>query len=366
MSRRRERQAVRYAVVGLGDIAQEAVLPAFANARPQAELAGLVSGDEAKLRRLGKKYGVESLWTYDEYDDCLASGEIDAVYIALPNTLHERYAVRAAAAGVHVLCEKPLATSSESAERIVAAARDAGVKLMTAYRLHFERANTRAVELVRAGRIGEPRIFDAVFTMQVKDPNDIRLQRKVGGGTLWDIGIYCLNAARSVFRAEPIEGVALTAADDDKRWSEVEEMASVVLRFPKERLATFTCSFGAAKGSSYRVIGSRGEIRVEPAFHYTQPLRLVVTVGERTREQHYPRRDQFAPEFVYFARCIRDDVEPEPSGVEGLADVRILEALYRSARSGGHRVRFAETKKTKRPSAAQELYRPPVKKKKAS
>lgn len=359
-----EHSKVRYAVVGLGHIAQEAVLPAFAHAKENSVLAGLVSDDPKKLKRLGRKHRVRSLWSYAEYGECLRSGEIDAVYIALPNTLHERFGVRAAKAGIHVICEKPLSTTAASCLRMIDAARDARVKLMTAYRLHFERANTQAIEIVRSGKLGEPRIFNALFTMQVEDRHDIRLRRATGGGTLWDIGIYCLNAARYVFRSEPIEALALSASDDDKRFREVEEMVSVVLRFPKERLATFTCSFGASKSSSYQVIGTRGDLRVDPAFHYSKGLHHRLTIDGRTRERDYPRRDQFAAELVYFSRCIRDDVEPEPSGVEGLADVRIVEALYRSAKKGGMPVSLVPIRKTKRPSAAQELYRPPVRKSK--
>jgi glucose-fructose oxidoreductase len=243
---------------------------------------------------------------------------------------------------------------------MIDAARESGVKLMTAYRLHFERANTRAIEIVRSGKIGEPRIFTAHFTMQVKDPKDIRLHRATGGGTLWDIGIYCLNAARYVFRSEPIEAVAISAKDGDTRWREVEEMASVVLRFPKDRLATFTCSFGAQKTSAYRVIGTRGELQVDPAFHYSEALRHLLTIGDRTRQHHYPRRDQFAPELIYFSRCIRRNIEPEPSGIEGWADVRIIEALYRSIRSGGKRVKLTPIRKARRPSAALEMYRRPT------
>jgi glucose-fructose oxidoreductase len=233
------KKRIRYAVVGLGHIAQVAVLPAFGNARRNSRLAALVSGDPVKLDALGKKYGVDRLYTYEQYDECLKSGEVDAVYIALPNSLHCEYAVRAARAGLHVLCEKPLAVTEEECERMARAASEAGVKLMTAYRLHFERANLEAVEIVRSGRIGEPRLFNSTFGTPVV-PGNIRVKRALGGGVLYDIGIYCINAARSLFRDEPVEVSAVTAGTLD----EVEESVSAVLRFPNERLATFTASFG--------------------------------------------------------------------------------------------------------------------------
>src|SRR5688572_18066158 len=203
------KRLIRYAVVGLGHIAQVAVLPAFGNARRNSKLVALVSGDVFKRKQLSEKYGVEKTYSYEEYDACLASG-IDAVYIALPNHLHCEYAVRAARAGVHVLCEKPLALTEEDCGRMAAAAREAGVKLMTAYRLHFERANLEACEVARSGRLGEPRLFNSTFCTPV-EPGNIRARRETGGGVLWDIGIYCINAARSLFRDEPVEVQATTA-----------------------------------------------------------------------------------------------------------------------------------------------------------
>jgi len=172
------RKQVRYAVVGLGHIAQVAVLPAFGNARRNSRLAALVSGDPVKLEELGAKYHVDPRYSYERYDEMLKSGEVDAVYIATPNSLHAEYAIRAAQAGLHVLVEKPMAVTEEQCERMAEAARTAGVKLMVAYRLHFERANLEAIEVARSGRIGEPRIFTSTFTMQVVLGN-IRLQHVI-------------------------------------------------------------------------------------------------------------------------------------------------------------------------------------------
>jgi glucose-fructose oxidoreductase len=234
---------------------------------------------------------------------------------------------------------------------------------MTAYRLHFERANLKAVDIVRSGRIGRPRVFDAVFTMQVKDPDNIRLRRKTGGGPVWDIGIYCLNAARYLFQAEPEEVLAFTAGNRAGRFAEVEEAAAAILRFPDQRLASFTCSFGAADTSTYRIVGTSGDLRVEPAYEYAGELRHVLTVDGRKREQVYPRRDQFGPELVYFSDCILEHVDPEPSGREGLADVRVIRAIYESARTGCA-VRLSGFEKRRRPSLEQEIHRPPVKKRK--
>jgi predicted dehydrogenase len=354
-----EKAKVRYAVVGLGYIAQIAVLPAFAKAK-NSELAALVSDDNVKLEKLSKKYKVPSTYSYQEYEDCLTSGEIDAVYIALPNSMHRDYTVRACKAGIHVLCEKPLAVTESECEEMIRAASESGVKLMTAYRLHFEKANMTAVEIAGSGRIGELRAFNSVFTMQVKE-GDIRLQKDLGGGTLYDIGIYCINAARYLFQDEPIEVVGFSANSGEKRFKEVDEMFSAILRFPDERLASFTTSFGASDISAYQIVGTEGDLRVDPAYEFAADLKHHLTIKGRTRERTFSKRDQFAPELIYFADCVINDKTPEPSGEEGLADVRIIRALYESA-STGQPVSLGEFRKERRPSIEQELREPPVRK----
>lgn len=352
------KRKIRYAVVGEGYISQAAVLPAFAHATRNSSLAALVSGDPVKLKKLGKKYAVPHTFSYEEYDACLQSGEVDAVYIALPNHLHREYTVRAARAGVHVLCEKPMAVTERECERMIRACDDNHVKLMIAYRLHFEEANMKAVEILKSGKIGEPRIFNSVFTQQVEAGN-IRLKDETGGGTLYDIGIYCLNAARYLFRAEPIEVTAYTASNGEQRFKEVEEMASVMLRFPDDRLATFVCSFGAASANSYQIIGTKGDLRVAPAYELADKLKHELTVNEKTRERTFSKRDQFAPELLYFSDCIINDHKPEPSGAEGLIDVAIIRAMYRSAKTGKP-VKFGKFERKPRPTLKQELQRPPV------
>jgi predicted dehydrogenase len=348
------RRQIRYAVVGLGHIAQVAVLPAFGNSRRNSKLAALVSGDPVKLEELGKKYAVERRCSYQEYDALLKSGDIDAVYIALPNSMHCDYAVRAAQAGVHVLVEKPMAVTEEECERMARAARDSNVKLMVAYRLHFERANLEAIEVARSGRIGEARLFSSTFTMHVV-PGNIRVKSALGGGVLYDIGIYCINAARGLFRDEPVEVRAATSGSI----GDIEESVSCILRFPNERIAAFTCSFGAADVSEYRVVGSKGDLAVEPAYEYAMALQHRLTLDGEVKERRFAKRDQFAPELLYFSDCVLKNQDPEPSADEGLADVRIIRALYRSAEAG-QPVELKPYEKRDRPSLEQEIRRPPI------
>ena len=348
------KRQIRYAVVGCGHIAQVAVLPGFANARRNSTLAALVSGDAVKRKALSEKYGVETTYSYEEYAECLK--QVDAVYIALPNSMHCEYAVRAARAGVHVLVEKPMAVTEEECEEMNRAAREAGVKLMVAYRLHFERANLEAGEIARSGRIGEPRVFNSTFCTPVV-PGNIRVKKDLGGGVLYDIGIYCINAARALFRDEPHEVEALTSGALD----EVEESVSAVLRFSNERIASFTASFGAAKVSEFRLAGTKGDLALEPAYDYAKPLKHRLTIDGDTRERRFAKRDPFAPELLYFSDCILQNGTPEPGGDEGLADVRVIRALYRSAEAG-RPVSLEPFAKRSRPSLEQEIRRPPIEK----
>lgn len=350
---------IRYAVVGLGYIAQAAVLPAFAKAR-NSELVALVSDDDTKLKKLGRKYKVPLTFSYQDYYRCIASGDIDAVYIALPNSMHRDYSVPALSSGIHVLCEKPMAVNESECEEMIDVARQNKVKMMIAYRLHFEEANLKAIEFARSGKLGEIRAFNSVFTMQVKE-GDIRLQKELGGGTLFDIGVYCINAARHIFQTEPLEVFALSANNGEKRFQQVDEMTCAILRFPGERLASFTTSFGASDISAYQIVGTEGNLRVDPAYEHAGDLKHHLTVKGKTRERVFPKRDQFAPELIYFSDCIINGKDPEPSGKEGLADVRIIRAAYRSAETR-EPIKLAYFEKETRPSIDQEMHEPPVKK----
>jgi glucose-fructose oxidoreductase len=349
---------VRYAVVGLGYIAQIAVLPAFANARRNSRLTALVSDDPGKLRLLGKRYGVSGLYSYDRFDECLDSGTVDAVFIALPNHLHHAYTLRSARAGKHVLCEKPLGVTEDECTEMSAAAQEKGVRLMTAYRLHFERANLKALEIARRGRLGDLRAFQSLFCMQVERGN-VRLEAAAGGGPLYDIGIYCINAARNLFGDEPVEVTALSSRSPDPRFSEVDEATSAVLRFPGERLASFTCSFGAAEASSLDLVGTKGRLRLETPYTFAGPITLHTRIKDREKKQVFAARDQFAPELLYFSDCVRRGTTPEPNGREGTADVRIIQALLKSADTG-RPVKLDPFPSDRRPDPSQEIERPPV------
>ncbi len=358
---RNGKRKIRYAVVGLGWISQDALLPGFQNATGNSELVALVSGDPKKLKSLGRRYGIHRLYSYDDYDACLTSGEVDAVYIGLPNHLHADYTIRAAKHGVHVLCEKPMAVTEQECRRMMRAAEDNKIKLMIAYRLHLEPANLDAIKLVADGKIGEPRFYVSTHTGNI-EPGNVRLMPvEQGGGPVYDIGVYCINAARYLFRAEPTEVFAVATNGTAARFRQSTETVSVVMTFPGERIASFTCSFGTASISSYSIVGTKGALTLDPAFGFQEGLRHELVVGDKMREREYAAGDQFGTQLKYFSDCILNDKRPEPSGQEGLNDVHIVRAIHKSAQTN-RAVRLTQLEDKRKPDQRQKMRAPAAKK----
>ncbi len=351
------KKRIRYAVVGLGHIAQVAMIPAFKQAKRNSELVAVVSGDRAKRREIAQRYKVQA-FDYDDYDECLQM--VDAVYIALPNSMHEEYTIRAARAGVHVLCEKPLAVTVDECRRMIAACRKANVKLMTAYRLHLEPLTIDAIELARRGKLGTLKYFNSSFSMTVRQ-GDIRTKRDQGGGSLYDIGVYCINAARNLFGEEPTRVSAISINSGVAKLAEIDETTAATLQFGNDRIAAFVTSFNAADVSAFRIVGTKGDLRADPAYEYAEGLEYTVTIdGKKTRKK-LPKHDQFAPQLLYFSDCILKNRQPEPSGEEGMQDVRIVQALYKSSRLG-RPVTIPVFVDRKRPSKRQKISRPGIRK----
>lgn len=352
---KRAKHRVRYALIGAGGIARTAVLPAFDRASENSELAAIVSGDADKRRELAARYGVET-GSYEELESLIERAHVDAVYVATPNDLHREHTERAARAGAHVLCEKPMAPTVEDCEAMLRACQAANVRLMIAYRLHFEEASLRAIEIAQGGQIGRARLFTAWLTQQVK-AGDIRARGKPGAGALFDLGVYPINAVRHLFRAEPKRVYCAITRGDSRFEGGVDASASGTLLFDDDRMAQFSVSLEASSVSAYRVIGERGNLVVEPGFAYDEGLRHVLTINGRSDERRFPRRDQFAAEIVAFSRAVLEHQEIEPSGEEGIADVRIVQALLESAKLGKP-IELPPFKRTLQPSLHQEIHLP--------
>lgn len=253
-----------------------------------------------------------------------------------------------------------MAVTVRECQRMIDACARHRTKLMVAYRLHFEDINLHAIDVVRKGRIGEPRFFTSSFSMTVRR-GDIRTRSAMGGGSLYDLGVYCVNAARYLFRAEPYEAMAISTHGGGAKLAEIDESTSAILRFDNDRVATFTTSFNAADVGDYRIVGTKGDLHVDPAYEYATGLGYTLAIGGKSERRAAPKRDQFAPELLHFSDCIRHDRKPEPSGEEGLQDVRIVEALYRSAATG-RVVRLRRARDARYPDLRQRIVRPGIRK----
>lgn len=325
---------VRYAVVGAGWISQIAFMPSVAQTG-NSEMTAIVTGNAEKAAQLAEFYGIENVYSYDQYDEMLAADVVDAVYIALPNSMHADYAIRALNVGKHALVEKPLATTIAESEAMIKAANDNGALLMTAYRLHTEPGSVELIERLKEGVIGEVKHFASTFSFQ-SDPANHRLQAEHWGGPFQDIGVYCLNAARHVFRDEPTHVMAMKGhGKGDARFKEVEGSMAVTLMFPGERLAQFMISFEAGSTDMFRVIGTEGEITVEPAFEFKATPKLKITRDDGNNEElTFPDSDHFGGQTAYFSDCILNGTQPESDGEEGLADMHALLAMEKAAATG--------------------------------
>jgi len=324
---------VRYAVVGLGDISQRAFMPAVSHTH-NSEIVALVTGDPEKAGDLCKEYKIKDSYSYEQFSILLQSKTVDAIYLATPNWRHAEFAVPALKAGVHVLLEKPMEVSSAKCQEILDAQKESKAKLMIAYRLHFEPATIAGIEKVRSGDLGQVHMFNASFSQLCK-PENHRGQNGEDAGPLFDMGVYPLNAARNLYGAEPIEVFAFGTKHPGSGFSEdFCDTVCATLVFPENRLAQFTVSYFGNKLDEYVIAGTKGSIRVSPAFMYKSGLEFApLTVGEKRSHETFKHTDQFGGELQYFSECIQKNVDPEANGEEGLCDVRVVEALIRSLRT---------------------------------
>jgi predicted dehydrogenase len=324
---------IGYALVGVGHFVERALLPAFANATDNSRLVALVSDDREQADRLARQFEVPA-YHIDQYRQCLQRPEVEAVYIALPNSMHADYSVEAARAGVHVLCEKPMAVTADECRRVIRTCQKSQVKMMVAYRLQREPAHRAAMETVKAGRLGRLKTFSADISIRIDSPQDTRLQRRLGGGTVYDLGVYCINSARYFLGAEPAQVMAMTARSTRRHGGDADEGCVALIRFPDDQLAHFHTSFAEEPTSMLTLFGEDGYLRLCPAFEDAAGVDLEVVSGGHRDRRHFPRTDPFGPELIYFSDCVLNDRQPEPGGFEGLQDVRVVEAIYRSARDG--------------------------------
>jgi predicted dehydrogenase len=325
---------IGYAVVGLGTLARNAILPAFAHCK-NAKLIAVVSRDDRKAAELRKKFRTASYST-THFDDCLANPEISAVYIVTPPGLHEEFTVRAAEAGKHVLCEKPLAATVAQSARMVAACRQNGVLLMTAYRKYFEPSTLFLKSLITSGALGRIDMihtsFSEIFIPKSSLPWLLDLSL-AGGGPLMDLGIYCVNTSRWLAGEDPIEAIAQSWRHDEYRFKDVEEGVTFRLNFPSGLVVQASSTYSAAMSSFIFVQGSKGWLSLSPAYTYEDERRVTGKIAGRLIDRHFKPLDEFALEIDAFSSAIRRKKNVAPDGVQGLRDMIILQAIYDSAHS---------------------------------
>lgn len=328
---------VGFAVVALGRLSVEQILPAFGQAK-KSRLAALVSGSQDKLTVLGRQYGIrrEALLGYDELERLREMEDVKAVYIVLPNAMHKEYVLRSAAIGKHVLCEKPMATSLEDARSMIEACSSAGVKLMIAYRCRYQPHHLEVIRRAQSGDLGPIKLIESINGQNQGDPEQWRLRKALaGGGSLPDVGIYCLNAARAVTGEEPVEIEArIHSTEGDPRFREVEESVAWTMRFPAGAMANLSTSYGIHRASRLAVHLDGGNLLLDNAYPYKgQRLTLRRAIDSRETETliEVSAKDQFALELDHMAECVLEDKQPKTPGEEGLRDMRLMEAIYKSA-----------------------------------
>lgn len=339
---------LRYCIVGLGRISLDEFMPGVRLSH-KARLTALVSANRAKAEKVAAQYQIDpkNIYSYETLNRIADNPEIDAVYIALPNGMHAEYTVRAAEAGKHVLCEKPMANTPAECEQMIAACRKAGKKLMIAYRCRLEPTNLRAISLIRSGALGKVQIIQSsdgfnispTYTIMGETRPEWRLDKAMaGGGPMMDVGIYSLQATRYLSGEEPAEiSATWSTSKGDSRFHGIEENLVWHTKFPSGVLATCNTSYGSNIGDSARVDGSKGWLELNPGFFY-DGLRLrghSQTQGNLDFVADNPNPRQFTTEADYFVDCVRQNREPKINGEEGLRDLKLIAAIYKSCREGG-------------------------------
>ena len=328
------KERLGWALVGLGRLSTNQLAPALEKTK-HAKLVAVVTGTPEKEKIWGEKYSIPKshIYNYETFDKIAENADIDVINIVLPNGMHREFTVRAAKAGKHVFCEKPMAVSSQECREMIAACRDAKRTLGIGYRCQFEPHHLECIRLANDQVFGKLRQIDAGFGFRIEDfppddPKHWRLEKKLaGGGALMDVGIYAMNACRYLTGEEPRTIDAAEVKTDPKKFAEVDETVVWTMTFPSGVVATCSTTYNYNGVNKYTVYADRGSFGLEPAYSYG---------GIRGNANGKPIEaaeiDQFAAEIDDFAQCIREDRPTRVPGEEGLKDLIALEAVYRSIR----------------------------------
>ncbi|MDT5155692.1 MAG: hypothetical protein QOH51_49 [Acidobacteriota bacterium] len=325
---------VRWGVLGAANIAVKKVIPAMQRGE-WSEVLALASRDVERAREATRSLGIPK--AYGSYEELLADEEIEAIYNPLPNNLHVPWTVKAAEAGKHVLCEKPIAMSAAEARELLAVRDRTGVKIQEAFMVRTHPQWTTTVELIRAGRVGELRAAAGFFSYFNRDPGNIRNRPETGGGALMDIGCYPITVSRFVFGEEPRRCLGLVERDPEMG---TDRLTSAILDFPSGQ-AVFTCGTQLVPYQRMQFFGTRGRIEIEIPFNAPadRPTRIFVDdgsdiFGSGVEVREFAPCDQYTIQCDHFSRAVREGGEQPIPLEDALKNMAVIDAVFRSAESG--------------------------------
>jgi predicted dehydrogenase len=326
---------IRWGVLSPANIGVKKVIPGMQLGQYSAVTA-IASRDLARAQQAASELGIEK--AYGSYEELLADPDIDAIYNPLPNQLHVPWTAKAAEAGKHVLCEKPLSMTVAEAESLLEVRKRTGVKIGEAFMIRSFTQWLRLQELLRAGRIGELRAVTAFFSYFNNDPANIRNMVETGGGALYDIGCYCIQSARVGFGAQPKRVVGLIERDSSLG---TDRLTSALMDFPGGQ-ATFTCSTQAVSYQRVHFVGTKGRIEIEIPFNAPKdrPTRIFIDetgdiFGAGIVTEEFPTADQYTMQGDAFSKAILEGGEVPVPLEDAIANMAVIEAIFRSAESGG-------------------------------
>lgn len=322
-------QKLRFGIVGCAGIAIRSVIPGIIQSQ-LGEAAAIASRDYMKAKETAEKLGIPA--AYGSYEELLADPTINAVYIPLPNHLHMEWTIKAAEAGKHVLCEKPIALTTEETKKMVEACDKAGVQLAEAFMYRHHPRYDMIKSVIDAGEIGEIRGIHGTFTFNAAENTaNVRFQRSMGGGSIYDIGCYPISAARLILGSEPL--AATVHAFFSPEHDHVDMMASGLLEFPDSVSLTFDCGMWAAFRNTLEILGTKGRIEVPSAFlsELDRRANFLITTGNDQREVEVPQVNQYAAQVDDFVRCIRSGAAPKFGPQDAILNMRVIDACLQSA-----------------------------------
>lgn len=322
-----------WALVGLGSLSKNQIAPALLKCE-HSKLAAVVTGTPAKGVEWREKYGLteKQVYSYETFDKLIEDKDVDVVYIVLPNSMHHEYVIRAAKAGKHVFCEKPMANTAQECREMIDACEKAKVQLGVAYRCQFEPHHKEAIRFSREKVFGAVKHVNAEFGFKIGDPKQWRLRKELaGGGALMDVGVYALQACRYLTGEEPVEISALETKTDPVKFAEVDETITWQMKFASGATANCLTTYNFNGANNFTVTAEKGRFGMGPAYGYSGQKGWT---SDPKVPFEFPATDHFVLEMDAFSKAVIDNKPFAPSGEEGLRDLLAVEAIYKSVKSG--------------------------------